>query len=64
MLALEPSKYLLNSVLITGQKTPVSLEFDRQVYQVSQDLFSGIELRFRNSRNIPSVTVDIDGEIS
>lgn len=63
VLALEPSKFLLNSVLITGQKTPVSLEFDRQVYQVSQDLFSESSSASEILQNIPSVTVDIDGEI-
>ncbi|MDD4971515.1 MAG: TonB-dependent receptor [Paludibacter sp.] len=53
----------LNQVEVTGQKSQVSFEIDRKVFNVDQNLSSAGTSAAELLRNIPSVEVSVDGNI-
>ena len=55
---------LLQEVIITSEKKLMDLELDKRVYNVSQDVNSIGANASEILENIPSVTVDIDGNVS
>jgi outer membrane receptor protein involved in Fe transport len=54
----------LDEVLITAQKTLFSNSIDRKVYNVGQDIMSKSGSTSELLQSIPSVEVDIDGNVS
>lgn len=54
----------LDEVLITSQKTLLNNAIDRKVYNVDQDIMSKAGSASELLQNVPSVEVDIDGNVS
>ncbi|MBK8713016.1 MAG: TonB-dependent receptor [Niastella sp.] len=54
----------LNEVVITSTKTTLNTAIDRKVYNVDQDIMSKSGAASDILKNIPSVEVDIDGQVS
>lgn len=55
---------MLTEVVVTSEKKLMSLELDKRVYNVSQDVSNIGANASEILANIPSVTVDIDGNVS
>lgn len=55
---------LLQEVIVTSEKKLMDLELDKRVYNVSQDVSNIGANASEILENIPSVTVDIDGNVS
>ncbi len=54
----------LNEVVVTSKKSMIRTSIDRKVYQVSQDLMSKSGTASDILKNIPSVEVDIEGNVN
>ena len=54
----------LNEVVVTGKKSVLRTSIDRKVYEVSQDLMSKSGSASDILKNIPSVEVDIEGNVN
>ena len=54
----------LKEVVVTSKKTALNTSIDRKVYNVDQDILSTSGAASDILKNIPSVEVDIDGQIS
>ncbi len=54
----------LNEVIVTSKKTTLNTSIDRKVYNVDQDILSKSGAASDILKNIPSVEVDIDGNVS
>ncbi|MBL0200278.1 MAG: outer membrane beta-barrel protein [Chitinophagaceae bacterium] len=54
----------LNEVVVTSTKTTLNTAIDRKVYNVDQDIMSKSGAASDILKNIPSVEVDIDGQVS
>lgn len=54
----------LGEVVVTGKKSMLRTSIDRKVYQVSQDLMSKSGSASDILKNIPSVEVDIEGNVN
>ena len=54
----------LNEVVVTGKKSMLRTSIDRKVYSVSQDLMSKSGSASDILKNIPSVEVDIEGNVN
>lgn len=54
----------LNEVTVTSQKATLNTSIDRKVYNVDQDIMSRSGAASDILKNIPSVEVDIDGNVS
>lgn len=54
----------LNEVVVTSTKATLNTSIDRKVYQVDQDIMSRSGAASDILKNIPSVEVDIDGQVS
>ena len=54
----------LGEVVVTGKKSVVHTSIDRKVYNVSQDLMSRAGSASDILKNIPSVEVDIEGNVN
>ncbi len=54
----------LNEVVVTSAKTALNTSIDRKVYNVDQDIMSRSGAASDILKNIPSVEVDIDGQVS
>ena len=54
----------LGEVVVTGKKSMLRTSIDRKVYQVSQDLMSKSGSASDILKNVPSVEVDIEGNIN
>ncbi|MCF8380166.1 MAG: TonB-dependent receptor family protein [Bacteroidales bacterium] len=63
-LMLEPSEILLGEVSVTGRKSALEYNLDRQVYNVEKDILAESGSVSDIMQNIPSLSVDIDGNIS
>jgi outer membrane receptor protein involved in Fe transport len=63
-LGLRETAVSLDEVLITGQKALQNIAIDRKIYNVDQDLMSKAGSASELLHNVPSVTVDIDGNVS
>lgn len=63
-LILDPSALTMNEVTITAEKTMMITKIDRKVFNVQQDIMAQTGTVTDMLQTIPSVTVDIDGNIS
>ncbi len=63
-LYLRPSDILLSEVIVTGEQDLLSYHLDKKVYHVDKDLMAGSSTVTEILQNIPSISVDIDGEIT
>ncbi len=54
----------LNEVVVSGKKQMINTSIDRKIYQVSQDLMSKSGSASDILKNVPSVEVDIEGNVS
>lgn len=54
----------LNEVTVTGKKSVLNTSIDRKVYNVDQDIMSKSGSASDILKNIPSVEVDIEGQVS
>jgi outer membrane receptor protein involved in Fe transport len=63
-LALRPSALMLDEVVIRSERSLFSHNIDRRVYNVSSDLMARSSTASDILQNIPSVQVDIDGNVS
>ena len=63
-IALTATTVNLDEVLVTGQKSMYNNTFDKKVYNVDQDLMSKSGSVSELLQNVPSVTVDIDGNVA
>ena len=61
---LKTSIKVLNEVVVTAEKKLMELKLDKKVYNVSQDVSSIGANASEILENIPSVTVDVDGNVS
>nr|NQU93591.1 TonB-dependent receptor [Bacteroidota bacterium] len=61
---IEASEILLEDVIITGKQDILSHNIDKKVYQVGQDILSESGSATEILQNIPSVTVDVNGNVS
>jgi outer membrane receptor protein involved in Fe transport len=61
---LEPSEILLDEVTVTSRKTALVYDLDKQVYNVEKDIMAESGSVSEILQNIPSVSVDIDGNIN
>ena len=61
---IEPDVTVLNEVEVSAEKGNMSMSIDRKVYNVDKDLSVTGGTGLDALKNIPSVTVDADGEIS
>jgi outer membrane receptor protein involved in Fe transport len=61
---LKPASEILDAVTITGEKSQMELQLDKRVFRVGQDLsnISGSVTEILD--NIPSIAVDVEGNIS
>lgn len=63
-IVLVASSMKLNEVVITGEKSIFNNSIDRKVYNVQQDLMSKVGSVSELLQKVPSVQVDIDGNVS
>lgn len=61
---MHPTANTLDEVDVIGQKSQMRLEIDRKVFDVEQDIASKGGTAAEALQNIPSVSVDIEGNIS
>ncbi|MBI4535397.1 MAG: TonB-dependent receptor [Ignavibacteriae bacterium] len=59
-----PTDVSLEEVLVTAEKSLYTASIDRKVYNVDQDLMSKTGSASELLQNVPSVEVDIDGNVS
>ncbi len=61
---LSPDQELLKEVTVTEEKNAVQMSIDRKVYDVGKDISTRGGTGLDAVKNIPSVTVDADGNVS
>lgn len=61
---LEPDQELLKEVVVSEDKATVQMSIDRKVYNVEKDISTRGGTGLDAVKNIPSVTVDADGNVS
>lgn len=63
VIALQEDAKLLDEVLIRGEKSTTEFQLDKRVFNVGQDLSSTGASALEVLNNVPSVTVNIEGQI-
>jgi outer membrane receptor protein involved in Fe transport len=63
-IALQPRSTALSDVTVTAEKSQMVIGLDRKVFNVGKDLSSTGKSAAEILDNIPSVTVDVDGNVS
>lgn len=63
-LKLELTAYGTNDVVVEGERSPISYEIDRKVINVSEQYTASSGSAVEVLENVPSVTVDIEGNVS
>lgn len=63
-IVLRPNSQLLSEVVVQGEKSQMELQLDKRVFNVGQDLSNLGGNAADILDNVPSVTVDIDGNVS
>ena len=61
---LEPQAYNLNEVVVQGESAPITYLIDKKVINVSQQITSLSGTAVNVLENVPSVSVDIEGNVS
>jgi outer membrane receptor protein involved in Fe transport len=64
LLEMEESTQELDEVVVSGQKSTYVSKIDRKVFYVGQDLMSALGSASDLMQNIPSVQVDVEGNVS
>ncbi len=64
MVKIEPSSIKMGAVVVKAEKDMIVTNLDKEVINVEKDLSSAGGSALEVMQNIPSVTVDIDGNIS
>jgi len=63
-IVLSPDEALLKDVVVTEDKSTMQMSIDRKVYNVDKDISARGGTGLDAVKNIPSVTVDADGNVS
>jgi outer membrane receptor protein involved in Fe transport len=63
-LLIEPDMTLLGEVEVVAEKTTMEMTLDKKVFNIGKDISSTAGNAIEVLENIPSVTVDIDGNVS
>ncbi len=63
-IALEITSNLLSEVEVRAEKTTYNLAIDRKIYHVEKDILSQSSSATEILQNIPSISVDVDGQVS
>lgn len=63
-ITLSPQTYDVNDVVVSGERAPISYEIDKKVINVSEQLTTISGSAVDVLENVPSVTVDIEGNVS
>lgn len=61
---LVPISYGVEDVVVSGERAPISYEIDRKVINVSENFAASSGTAVDILENVPSVTVDIEGNVS
>src|ERR1043166_1141905 len=61
---LSPDTRVLKEVAVSGEKSAVQMSIDRKIYNVSKDISTRGGNGLDAVKNVPSVTVDADGNVS
>ncbi len=61
---LSPKSYGVDDVVVSGERAPISYEIDKKVINVSQQFTASSGSAIEVLENVPSVTVDIEGNVS
>lgn len=59
-----PMSYGVEEVVVSGERAPISYEIDRKVINVSENFAASSGTAVDILENVPSVTVDIEGNVS
>lgn len=63
-ITLKPAAELLKEVVVTGEKSQMELQLDKRVFNVGKDLSNISSNAAEILDNVPSVTVDVEGNVS
>lgn len=63
-ITLYPDIALLTEIVVSGQKSQMQLELDKRVFNVSADLSNVASNASEILDNLPSIAVDVDGNVS
>jgi len=61
---LNPVSYGVSDIVVSGERAPISYEIDRKVINVSDNFAASSGTAVDILENVPSVTVDIEGNVS
>jgi len=61
---LAPKSYGVNDIVVSGERAPISYEIDRKVINVGENFAASSGTAVDILENVPSVTVDIEGNVS
>ncbi|MFH1197448.1 MAG: TonB-dependent receptor [bacterium] len=61
---LEPENYSTDEVIVSGEKAPITYQIDKKVINVNQQITTLSGTAVDVLENVPSITVDIDGNVS
>ncbi len=64
VIRLQPNTELLDEVIIQGEKSSMTMTLDKRVFNVGKDLTNAGRSASDLLDNIPSVTVDVEGNVS
>lgn len=61
---LEPHSYETDDIVVQGERSPISYEIDKKVINVDQNITATAGNAAEVLENVPSITVDIEGNVS
>jgi len=64
VLKVQPNHQMLDELVVTGEKSVTTFQLDKRVFNVGKDLGSAGGNAFDVLTNVPSVDVNIEGEVS
>ncbi len=63
-ISLTPSDMKMNDIVVSGTRSPISYQIDKKVISVGENLSTISGTAVDVLENVPSITVDIDGNVS
>ncbi len=63
-ISLAPKSYGVDDVVVSGERAPISYEIDKKVINVSEQFTATSGTAIEVLENVPSITVDIEGNVS
>lgn len=63
-ISLKPKAYDIQDVVVSSERAPISYQIDKKVINVSEQLSSASSTAAEVLENIPSITVDIEGNVT